>query len=263
MLAAWSVLFLGASSVSATETLEATTSRIARRDAINSISPSKIDSRYRRAVQQVLSDSSLYRRLPTQMVDCDPKLFTFLAQNPETLVEIWRKLGITHIDLQRQSENSFQLTDNSGTTGKLVIVEQDCDDRAQNRILMFAEGAYEGKPFHRPVKAQCVLLLRSGSIKETNGRNFVAVRLDSFIRIDRTSIELLAKVVHPLVGKTADRNFADTVQFISSFSRAAETRPATVERLVSGLPRVSSESQNQLIQIAYQCGSRRNEQTKN
>jgi len=156
----------------------------------------------------------------------------------------------------------FQLTDNLGTTGKLVIVEQDCDDRAQNRIVMFAEGAYEGKPFHRPVKAQCVLLLRSGSMKETNGRDFVAVRLDSFIRIDRTSIELLAKVVHPLVGKTADRNFADTVQFISSFSQAAEMRPATIERLVSDLPRVSQESQNRLIQIAYQCGSQGSEKTR-
>jgi len=258
VLTAWSALFLEASS--AAETLEATTSVAARRDALNAISPKKIDSRYRQSVEQVLSDSSLYRRLPTQMVDCDPKLFTFLAKNPETLVEIWRKLGITRIELQREGENSFQLIDNSGTTGKLVIVEQDCDDQAQNRILMYAEGAYEGKPFHRPIKAQCVLLLRSGSMKETNGRDFVAVRLDSFIRIERTSIELLAKVVHPLVGKTADRNFADTVQFISSFSHAAETRPATIERLISNLPRVSQKSQNQLIQIAYQCGTaKRNE----
>jgi len=189
------------------------------------------------------------------MVDCDPKMFTYLSKNPETLVEIWRKLDITRIELQRQSENSFRLADNSGTTGKLIIVEQNCDDRAQNRIVMFAEGAYEGKPFHRPVRAQCVLLLRSGSMKETNGRDFVAVRLDSFIRIERASIELLAKVVHPLVGKTADRNFSDTLQFISSFSHAAETRPATIERLVSDLPHVSPESQDALIQIAYQCGS--------
>jgi len=261
LLVAGPALFLGANSAATAESLEATsfkatTSGTAKQDALNAISSKRIDSRYRQAVHQVLNDSSLYRRLPTQMVDCDPKLFTFLSQNPETLVEIWRKLGITRIELHRQSENSFRLADNSGTTGKLVIVEQNCDDRAQNRIVMYAEGSYEGKPFRRPITAQCVLLLRSGSMRETNGRDFVAVQLDSFIRIERTSIELFAKAIHPLVGKTADRNFADTVQFISSFSQAAETRPATIERLVSALPHISPESQDKLIQIAYQCGSR-------
>jgi len=166
----------------------------------------------------------------------------------------------TRIELQRQSENSFRLTDNAGTTGKLVIVEQNCDDQAQNRIVMYAEGAFEGRPFNRPIKAQCVLLLRSGSMKETNGRDYVAVRLDSFIRIDRTSIKLLAKALHPLVGKTADRNFSETLQFISSFSQAAETRPETIKRLVTDLPHISLASQQKLIQIAYQCGSQKSTQ---
>ena len=216
-----------------------------------------ISGPYARAVREVLRDCSVYRRLPTQMVDCNPKLFTFLAQNPETLVEIWRQLGITRVELTRTGADTFRLSDNSGTTGRLVIVEQDCDDKAQNRIVMYAEGAYEGKPFTRPVKAQCVLLLRSGSVKETNDRDYVAARLDSFLRIDRASIELFAKAVHPLVGRTADRNFADTIHFISNLSREAETRPATVERLVSSLPHVSHERQGRLVQIAYQCGTKR------
>ena len=91
-------------------------------------------------------------------------------------------------------------------------------------------------------------------MKETNDRDYVAARLDTFFHIDRVRIELFAKALQPLVGKTADRNFTDTLQFISSFSHAAETRPATVERLVTGLPDVSPESQGQLIRIAYQCG---------
>ena len=244
-----------AAALALADATQATTAVEARHEASRAIPLERIDSNYRTAVIQVLGDTSLYRRLPTKTVDCDPKLFTFLAQNPETLVEIWRRLGITHIELKRIGDNSFKLTDNSGTTGKLTIVEQNCDDRAQNRIVMYAEGAYEGKPFARPVKAQCVLLLRSGSMTETNDRDYVAARLDSFIHIDRSSIELFAKAVHPLVGKTADRNFTDTLQFISNFSRTAEIRPASVERLVSGLPDVSPESQNQLIRIAYQCGS--------
>jgi len=236
--------------------LQASTSDASCREATRAIPLKNIDQRYRRSVQKVLSDSSLYRRMPTQMVDCNPQMFTFLMNNPEVLVEMWQQMGISRVNLHRTGRNTFSLADGAGTTGKLIIVEQQCDDHAQNRIVMYSEGAYEGKPFKRPVRAQCVLLLRSGSIQETNGRDYVACRLDSFVRIERTSIELFAKAMHPWVGKTADANFADTISFISNLSQAAEQRPATIERLVNSLPRVTKERQQQLVRIAYDCAEK-------
>jgi len=236
------------------QTLHSTTSHEARQQAIRAIPLDRIDSRYRQRVRQVLHDSSLYRRLPTEVVDCDPDLFTFLAQNPETLVEVWKQLGITKVSLERINDTTCQLGDGAGTTGELVIVEQECSEQAQNRIVLYSEGAYEGKPFQRPITAQCVLLLRSGSVRETNDRTFVAARLDTFIRIERTSIELFAKAIHPLVGKTADRNFSDTMTFVSNFSQAAELRPDRIERLVMNLPRVTPDRLERFVQLAYRCG---------
>lgn len=237
---------------SATESHEASTSADARQAAIAAIPFDKIDARYRQLMSQVIDDSTLYRRLPTQIVDCDPAMFTFMAQNPDALVEIWKQLGISRVSLERIDENSFSMADGVGTTGKLFIVEQTCEENAQNRIVMFGEGAYEGKPFTRPVHAQSVLLLRSGSIVETNGRTFVAAQLDTFLRIDRTSLEIFAKAIQPLVGRTADRNFADTMTFLSGFSQASEARPEQIERLVVNLPRIKAERQQQLVRIAYQ-----------
>jgi len=233
--------------------MQSTTSETARREATRAVPLEKMAPQYRRLVQQVITDSSLYRRLPTQMVDCDPELFTFLAQNPEMLVEMWQHMGISRVSLKRTSKNTFSLSDGAGTTGKLVLVEQQCDAQAQNRIVMYCAGAYEGKPFKRPVRAQCVLLLRSGSMKETNSRDYVACRLDSFVRIERTSVELFAKALHPWVGKTADANFTDTIAFISNLSRAAEQKPAMIQRLVNNLPRVTKQRQQALINIAHQC----------
>jgi hypothetical protein len=235
-------------------TLLASTSNEARADAAKAIPLAKVDSRYRAKVQAVMDDVSVFRRLPTQVVDCNANMFTFMAQNPEVLVEVWRELGITQVSLERIDGNSFRMADNSGTTGKLVIVEQSCQPKAQNRIVMFAEGEYEGKPFNKPVRAQCVLLLRSGSLTENDGRNYVATRLDSFIHIDRTSLEIFAKVLHPLVGKTADRNFSDTIKFVGGFSQAAEQNPQQIEHLVSSLDNVSSAQQGKLTKIAYACG---------
>ena len=237
----------------AAETSPSTTSHKARNEALRAIPFQRISPVHRRKIHEVLADTSLYRRMPTMTVDCYPPLFTYMAQNPEVLVQIWRQLGISNVDLVRTGENSFRLTDSFGTVGSLTIVDQQCDDRAQNQVVMVAEGAYDGKPFKNPVRADCVLLLRSGSVVETNGRQYVAARLDTFIRIDRTSLELFAKAVHPLVGKTADRNFADTIQFIGNMSQASATRPATIERLANSLPHVSDGRKNRLVRITYQC----------
>ncbi len=236
--------------------MQASTSDAARREAAQAILLKKIHKKYRRSVQKVLTDSSLFRRMPTQMVDCDPQMFTFLMKNPEMLVEMWQHMGISRVTLKRTGASTFSLADGAGTTGKLIIVEQQCDGDAQNRIVMYSEGAYDGKPFKRPVRAQCVLLLRSGSMKETNGRDYVACQLDSFVRIERQSVEFFAKALHPWVGKTADSNFADTISFISNLSQAAEQRPASIERLVNRLPRVTQQRQQQLVRIAYNCSEK-------
>jgi hypothetical protein len=240
--------------IRAAESSAASTSQEARADAIRNIPFQRIAPEYRRSIRNVLDDTSVYRRLPTVTIDCYPPLFTFMAQNPEVLVQIWRQLGISNVDMVRTGDNTFRLSDNVGTVGHMTIVDQQCDDQAQNRIVMVADGAYEGKPFKNPVTADCVLLLRSGSVKETNGRQYVAARLDTFVRIDRASLELFAKVVHPLVGKTADRNFADTIHFIGNMSLASATRPATIERLTNSLPQVSPTRKSQLVGITYACG---------
>ncbi len=248
-----STFVLTPGAVLAAETSPFTTSHEARNEAIRAIPFQRIAPEHRRKIREVLADTSLYRRMPTMTVDCYPPLFTYMAQNPEVLVQIWRQLGISNVDLVRTGENSFRLTDSFGTVGRLTIVDQQCDDRAQNQLVMVAEGAYDGKPFKNPVRADCVLLLRSGSVVETNGRQYIAARLDTFIRIDRTSLELFAKAVHPLVGKTADRNFSDTIQFIGNMSQASATRPATIERLATSLPHVSDDRKSRLVRITYQC----------
>lgn len=215
----------------------------------------KIDPAFRQPVSDVLEDTSLYRRLPTTVVDCRPEMFSFLTQNPEVLVEIWRVLGLSQAELTRTGDTMFRFSDGGGTTGHMHIVEQKCDEAAQNRIVMYAEGNYEGKPFHRPLTAQCVLLMRSGSVVESNGRPYVAARLDCFVRFDRTSLELVAKAVQPWVGKTADRNFTDTLMFVSNFSYTAERRPETIDRLAGALRRVDVRRRTALSSLAVKCAS--------
>lgn len=245
----------GAAMVAATEPAGASTSATAQADARRSVPLAKIDPAYRAQVAEVLADPSLFRRMPTNVIDCDPDLFTYFAENPEALVEIWRTLGVSQCRLTRTGERTFDVSDGAGTTGKLVVVEQTCEPGAQNRVVMFVEGSYEGKPFQRPVSATCVLVLTSGSMEETNGRRYVASRLDAFIKLDRMSLELVAKAVHPLVGQTADRNFADTLSFVSNFSYTAEHRPETIAKLAEEVEQLDRPRRDELARLAHQCAA--------
>ena len=246
-------LLAGAASLQAAGPVGASTSDEAKADARRSVPLAKVDPEYRQAVRNVLDDPSLFRRLPTNIVDCDPNLFTFLARNPEVLVEIWRHLDVSQVKLTRIDERTFDIADGAGTTGKLVVVEQTCEPDAQNRIVMFAQGSYDGKPFQRPVSAECVLVLTSGSMQETNGRRYVASRLDSFVKLDRMSLELVAKAVHPFVGQTADRNFADTLSFVSTFSFTAENRPESIEKIAVEVEQLDERRRKELTKLAYDC----------
>jgi hypothetical protein len=238
---------------SADDPSAASTSAAARQEAARAVPLAKVDAKFRRQVEDVLANPSLFRRLPTNVVDCRPEMFTFLAQNPEVLTEIWRELGLSKVELVRTGETTFDLRDHAGTTGKLWVVEQTCDANAQNRIVMYAEGTYDGTPFSKPVGARCVFLLRSGSVEETNGRTYVAARLDSFVKIDRATIEIMAQLAHPFVGHTADRNFEDTLSFISNLSYTAERRPESIAEMSRGLAQVAAPRRERLAALAQQC----------
>ena len=75
-------------------TVGATSQRSAREEAIRAIPWKQIAEPQRRQLQSVIQNASMYRRLPTRMIDCDPDLFTFLLQHPEVVVDVWQMMGV-------------------------------------------------------------------------------------------------------------------------------------------------------------------------
>src|SRR5688500_14635352 len=73
----------------ATPSTRATNSWAAREEAINSIPYKQLDRAGRNKVRQVLSQVSIYRRLPVQVTRCDPKLYLFLIEHPDVTVKLW------------------------------------------------------------------------------------------------------------------------------------------------------------------------------
>jgi hypothetical protein len=57
----------------------ANTSRAAREDAVHGLPLAKMDEAARNKADSVLKQVSVFRRLPTQVIDCDPSLYLFLV----------------------------------------------------------------------------------------------------------------------------------------------------------------------------------------
>lgn len=237
-------------------TAGATSDRAARDEAARAIPWREIAEPQRRNLQYVVQNASMYRRLPTRVIDCDPDLFTFLLQHPEVVVDVWQMMGVSRVTLQEVANQAYRADDGAGTTGNVAYVYSNWGPDANNLAVVYAEGAYEGKPFIHPLRAKSAIVLRSGAVQETNGRNYVTVRVDSFVCIEQMGVELVAKTVQPWINKTADRNFIETLGFVSTFSQTAEKNPQGMQRLAARLRTVDGPTREELVNLCYRAAQR-------
>ena len=69
--------------------------RAAKQAAQRAIPWRVLNKEDRRAVERVVGDATLYRQLPTRVIDCDPELFGYLVDHPELVVDVWRVMGVS------------------------------------------------------------------------------------------------------------------------------------------------------------------------
>ena len=231
--------------------LEATNSSAARQNAIQSIPVDKLDAESRARVQSVLSNVTIFRRLPVRVIDCDPHLYLFLVRHPDVVVNIWEVLQLSSLQLRRTSEGKFDIVEEEGSVGELEFLYQSHDTH-----VAMAEGTYLGPLLRRPVRGRCLLVLKTGYVLGTDGRHYISSRLDTFVSVDPGGVELLTKAVQPVIGKMADHNFTQTAAFVGSLSRTAEVNSEGVQRLASRLMRVQPEQRQQFAQLAAGVGQR-------
>ncbi|MBI2824356.1 MAG: hypothetical protein HYX69_06680 [Planctomycetia bacterium] len=222
-------------------------SRAAREDAVQSIPLEKLDDDAREKIGSVLSQVSIFRRLPTQVIECDPKLYLFLVEHPDMVVNMWEVMGVSDMQLKKTSPDSFVANDNVGTSGQVEYLY-----RSHDTHIMYAEGSYSGPLFLQPVHGKCLLVLKTAYVRETNDKYFITCRLDTFIQLQNVGLELVARTFQPLVGKTADHNFRETAAFLALVSRSAETNHAAIQQLTAKLTKVDVEDRRQFGTLAGQ-----------
>jgi hypothetical protein len=235
---------------------KASTSAAARADAAKSIPLDRIDEQHRAAVAKAVKNAGIFRRMPVSTVDCDPDLYLFLVRNPEVIVNIWQVMNVTTVTTDRVKPGQYRASDGAGTSCTIEYVYSSPDTQ-----VIVADGAYSGPLFLRPVKARCVMVLKSAYAKEKDGRTYVTSRMDTFIDLDSAGVELLARTVQPLVGRAADHNFTETSNFIGALSRASERNKPGVERLTKKLTKIDGKVRDEFLKLAQAIPDARDEES--
>jgi len=232
----------------------ATTSRAARHDAQRSIPFGRLDADARAKVASVLQDVTFFRRMPIRVTQCDPELYLFLVRHPDVIVNIWQVTGVTKVTMQQTDPATFWINDPVGTQGSVEYLYSDHETQ-----VIYTEGAYDGPLFAKPVRGRGLLILRSGYVREPDGRYYVTSRLDVLMRIDHLGIEILTKTFRPLVGKVADINFTYTADFLGNLSRSAERNGSGMQHLAGRLTRVQPQVRRQFARVARRVAEKATE----
>jgi hypothetical protein len=226
------------------EPSEGTTSEPARQDALRSIPWQQLSAAGRAKAETVIAKESIFRRLPTRTIDCDPDLYLFLVRHPDVVVNIWEVLKISQVRLQQVGTNQFRLTEPGGTALALEFLY-----RSRDLQVVYGEGEYQAPILSRPLVGRGLAILKTRYAQQPNGRWHITTRLDSFTAIEPIAAELITKTISPLLGKTADHNFLQTAAFVASLSRTAELNARSVRRLVAQLNHVEPEVRASLADL--------------
>ena len=192
-----------------------------------------------------MSQVSIFRRLPTQVIACDPNLYLFLIEHPDLVVNMWEVMDVSDMRLEKTGPDKFRANDGVGTAGHVEYLYRSYDTH-----ILYAEGSYNGPLFINPVHGKCLLVLKTGYVREPSDKYYITCRLDAFIQLQNVGVELVARTFQPLVGKTADHNFRETAAFMSMVSRSAEHEPKIVQQLAAKLTKIDDQDREQFCELA-------------
>jgi hypothetical protein len=223
---------------------DGTSSTAAQQNAVQSLPFDRLDPAGRTKVLGVLNNVTVFRRLPTRTLDCDPQLYDFVVQHPDVLINIWEVLGITQLQLRQTAPDHFRVVESEGTKASMEFLYH-----SRNTHVAYGEWSYDGPLLAKPIRGRCLGLLRCDMLREPDARTHVTSHLDVFLSVEHGGVELLTKALHPLVVKNADSNFVQTVSFVGSLSRTAEVNPRGMRRLAGRLTHVPAEVREQLADV--------------
>jgi len=233
------------------QTPSGSSKRAFRQQAIKNLPIQDLTPQAQRKIGSVVSGASVYRRVPSVTIQCDANLEVFLLRNPHVVIDIWKLMGITGLEMQRKGEFSFDSSDGMGTTCNIDLVYS-----RPELHLYYGRGTYDGKLSPNPINGECVVMIQCRFGKHLDGTPLITNHMDVFLRLDGAALDFLARTFHPLFGKSVDTNYLETAKFLQRLSATAQRNPAGMLGLARSLDDLEPATRDQFSQISMNVGER-------
>ncbi|MDR1959064.1 MAG: hypothetical protein LBQ54_08480 [Planctomycetaceae bacterium] len=201
--------------------------------------------------QNLIETRTIFRSMPLQTNYCDKQLYLFLLDHPDVIVGMWEQMGVTQLSLREKSPGKFFLKE---TTGSAVDVE--FLYKSANIMVVYSKGSFIAPMTPKPISGESLLILHSRFGTDGKGRPAVQCRLDCYAKIHNSGAEMLAKLLVPVLGKVADSNFEQVLEFVSSVSDVAESDYESVQEIALRLNKVKPSVANEFAVIAEEVYDR-------
>lgn len=219
--------------------------REACRRALAELPLDRMPPEHRQTVEHFGRAATLHRRLPAETIACDRELLEFVLTKPETLVDVWRVLGISRVALDPVAAGTWRLSDGYGTTGMVRLIHHDRGP-AGGLLVFHGRGGYDGSLTPKPLTGSCLLVVRHESVADGAQR----IAIEAFLDVDGLGLEIVTRTLQSLIVRSAAANVHEICLFVSQFARAADRNPAGVARLAARMSRTPPADRRTLVVLA-------------
>ncbi|MEQ1829232.1 MAG: hypothetical protein ABL921_24930 [Pirellula sp.] len=230
---------------------DGSSSREAREAAIQRIPFQQLTPEATSRLRSVTENASYFRRMPSEVVDCDQEMFAFLVRHPEVIVNIWDVMGVTKVSLKRTGPFQLRGNDGAGTSSNMDLVFGN-----DSMHIYFANGSYQGNLWPRELTGRCVVVLHNRPSPLVGNKQGMTTSMDIFMKLENVGADLVVKTLGPLVGKTADYNFSECASFFSQISRTAEQNPYGMLQLAKRLNNIDPKVRDQFVSTTQSVAKR-------
>ncbi len=220
-------------------------SRSTLRDALDRLPVDNLTDEQRSRVNEVLKHRSMFRRLPAISIDANAEVYNHLTHNPESVVGIWRVLGISMFTMQQTGPTEWYGDAGDGSTGTIDVLS-----RSPNHHLLLCTGKYKSPLLARPIEAVSVMHLKTQYQKGQDLQPKVVHGLDLFVMFPSHTIDTVARVIAPVSHMIADRNFRELSLFVRFMNVAMERQPGWMEQTIQRIDGIDREQRIELMKLS-------------
>lgn len=223
--------------------------RDACRRSLETLPADRMAAEDRRLIEHFGRSTTLHRRLPVETIQCDTALLEFVLSKPETLVDVWRVLGISRVSLDPAGPGRWRLADGYGTVGVVRLLHHERSPTG-GLLVFHGRGGYTGSLSPKPLTGSCLLVVRHEAVADRDRRAAQRVEVEAFLEVDGLGLEIVTRTLQPLIVRSAAANVHEICLFVTQFSTAACRNPAGMARLAEQLPRTGPADRRTLVSLA-------------